>query len=68
MRQQNDKGTAEQSTPKVNNTNQINPKSLLHKNMIFKDALLLPPHSLFRIPSYRIVLDSISIGYNSMSP
>ena len=42
MRQQNDKETAEKSTPQVNNDNPINPKPLLQKKMLFKDKVVLP--------------------------
>ena len=65
MIQQNDKETAEKSTPKVENANPIYPKSLLHNKMIFKDAVLILPQTSFRILSHRIIPDSTSNGYNS---
>ena len=45
MRQRNNKDTSEQYTPKVNNTKPTKTKSTLHKKMLFKYAVALPPHS-----------------------
>ena len=58
MRQRNDNETAEQFTPQVNNAKITKTKSLIHKEMLFKDALVIPPHSLFRILSHSITPDS----------
>ena len=65
MRKRNDKETAEKSTPQVNNTNKINPKSLLHKEMIFKYAVVLPTYCLSHIISHRIVPDKTLCVSNS---
>ena len=65
MRQKNDKDTDEQSNPQVNNANPINPKSLRHKNMVFKDAVVLLTHMSFRVLLHHIVPDSILNVYNS---
>ena len=65
MRQRNDKYTTKQSNPQFNNSNLINTKSLLHKKMLFNDAVILPPHSFSCILSHRIVLHSTSNGYDS---
>ena len=40
-------------------------KSILHKEMIFKDAVALLPHSLFHILSHQIILDSTLNGSKS---
>ena len=48
---------AEKSTLKVNNAKPTKTKSTLHKKIIFKDAVSLPPHSLFHI--YHTVSHSI---------
>ena len=62
MRQGIYKDMAEQSNPQANNTNPTKLRSLLHKKMIFNNSVVLPPHHLFRIPSYRIAPDSASNG------
>ena len=67
MIQINDKYPAEQSTPQVNNTNPIKPKSLLHKKMLFTDAVILLPHIYFHIISHHIALDITLNGYDSTS-
>ena len=54
IRQRNDKDKAEKYTPQVNNTKPTKTKSIFHKTMMFKDALVLPTHSLFRILSHGI--------------
>ena len=41
MRQKIDKETSEKYTPQVNIANQTNTKSLQHKKIIFKDAVVL---------------------------
>ena len=64
MRHSNDKETAWQSTPQVNNAIEIESNSLLQKKMIFNDAVVIPPHSLFRILSHSISLDSTLNGSN----
>ena len=43
-RQINDKDTAEQSTPQVNNAEPTKKKSTLHSKMLFKGAGVLLPH------------------------
>ena len=45
MRQRIDKDMAEQSTPQVNSASPTKLKSLLHKKMLFKYPLIIPPHS-----------------------
>ena len=40
-------------------------KSTLNKKVLFKDAVELPPHCLFRILSHRIASDSTLNGSNS---
>ena len=64
MRQRNNEETAEQSTPKVKNTKPTKTKSILHNNMLFRDAVVLPL-SLFRILYHRIAPDRTSNGSNS---
>ena len=65
MRQKNDKDTAEQATPRTYNAKQTKKKSTIQKNMLFKDTVVLPPHSLFCILSHHITPDSTSNGFNS---
>ena len=65
MRQRNDKETSEKSTTYVNNYKPTKTKSILHKKMLFKDAVVLLPHSSFHILSHRIAPDIISNGSNS---
>ena len=67
MRHRNDKYIAEQSTPQVNNAKLTKTNSTLYKKILFKDAVALWPHSLFRILSHRIATDSTSNGSNSTS-
>ena len=62
IRQRINRGTAKQSTPKVNNTTLTKIKLTLHKKILFAIALL--PHSSFRILSHRITLDSTLNGSN----
>ena len=60
-----DRYTTEQSTPQFNNTKSTKTKSTLHKKMLFKDAVVIPTHSSFRILSQQIATDSNSDGSNS---
>ena len=55
------------STPQVNNTKPTKTKSTLHKEMLFKDTVALPPHSSFYILSHPISPDSTSDGCNITS-
>ena len=64
IRQRNDKDAIEQSTPPFNNSKLTKTKSTLDKKMLFKDAVLLAPHSLFQILSHRIAPDRTSNGSN----
>ena len=65
MRQKIDKETSEKYTPQVNIANQTNTKSLQHKTIIFKDAVVLPYHTLFSILLHCIDPDSVSNGSDS---
>ena len=47
--------TSGKSTLQVNNTKLTKKNSTLHKKIVLKDAVALPPHSLLRILSHRIV-------------
>ena len=64
MRQINDKDTAEQSTPRVNNGTSTEKKSTLHNKMLFKDAVALPPQGSLCILSHQIAPDSTLDGSN----
>ena len=66
MRQRIEREMDEKYTPKVMNDNLIKLKSLLQNNILFKDAVVLPPHSLLRILSHYIAPDSAFIGSDSM--
>ena len=59
-RNQIGKDTSEQSIPQFNNANMTKIKSLIHTYIVFRDAVVLPPHSLFRILSHHIAPDSAS--------
>ena len=65
MRQRYNKDTAEQSTPQFNNAKPTNTNSTLHKKIIFKDAVTLLSHSLFRILLHQIAPDIIWSSSNS---
>ena len=54
MIQRNDKDTAKQSTPKVNNGKPTKKNPTLHKKVLFKDAVLITHHSSFQILSHLI--------------
>ena len=58
MRHIIDRYKAEQSPPQVNNDTSTKTNSTLHKKMLFKEAVEVPPHSSFRILSHQIVPDS----------
>ena len=60
-----DRDTTKQPTPQVNNAKSTKAKSTLRKKIIFKDAVALPPHSLFRVPSHQIAPDITSNDSNS---
>ena len=65
-RQRNDKDIADPLPPaQVNNARSTKTKSTLHKEMIFKYEVALPPHSLFHILSHHIRPDNTSNRSNS---
>ena len=61
-RQRIDRDKAEQSTPEVSNAKLTKTKLTLHKKILFKYAVVLPPHSSFRILSQKILPYSTSNG------
>ena len=65
MRQKNNKNTAEQSTPNINKAKPTKKNSTLHKKIVFKDAVAIPPNRLFHILSRWIAPDSTLNGSNS---
>ena len=65
MRQKTDKEISEKYTSQVNIANQTDIKSLQHKKIIFKDAVVLPYHTLFIILTHCIDPDSVSNGSDS---
>ena len=64
IRQRNDKDASEKSNPPFNNSKSTKTKSTLDKKMLFKDAVLLAPHSLFQILSHHMAPDRTSNGSN----
>ena len=65
MRHRNNKDISEKSTPQVSNSKPTETKSTLHKKILFKDVVALPPHSSFHILSHQIAPDSTLNGSNS---